>query len=81
MLCAPGNWRLGPHQVPARCQGWPSVGDTATPGRSPSWAPEPHSPLSFSPNMVRKTVKLIGPGASFTMASSSSFLTLMRPGG
>lgn len=41
----------------------------------------PHSPFSFSPNMVRKTVKLMGPGASFTMASSSSFFTLMRPGG
>lgn len=40
---------------------------------------EPHSPFSFSPNMVRKTVKLMGPGASFTMASSSSFFTLMRP--
>ena len=40
---------------------------------------EPRSPLSFSPNMVRKTVKLMGPGASFTMASNSSFLTFMRP--
>lgn len=26
-------------------------------------------------------MKLMGPGASFTMASSSSFFTLMRPGG
>lgn len=42
---------------------------------------ESHSPFSFSPNMVRKTVKLMGPGASFTMASSSSFFTLMRPEG
>lgn len=41
---------------------------------------KPCSPLSFSPNMVRKTVKLMGPGASFTMASNSSFLTFMRPG-
>lgn len=41
---------------------------------------EPHSPFSFSPNMVRKTVKLMGPGASFTMDSSSSFFTLRRPG-
>lgn len=39
----------------------------------------PASPFSFSPNMVRKTVKLMGPGASFTMASSSSFFTLIRP--
>lgn len=39
-----------------------------------------HSPLSFSPNMVRKTVKLMGPLASFIMASSSSFFTLRRPG-
>lgn len=36
-------------------------------------------PFSFSPNIVRKTVKLIGPGASFTMSSSSSFLTFRRP--
>lgn len=40
-----------------------------------------HSPLSFSPNMVRKTVKLMGPLASFIMASNSSFFTLRRPGG
>lgn len=46
----------------------------------PSAPGEPHAPLSFSPNMVRKTVKLMGPGASFTMASSSSFLTFIRPG-
>ena len=39
-----------------------------------------HSPLSFSPNMVRKTVKLMGPLASFIMSSSSSFFTLRRPG-
>lgn len=32
-------------------------------------------PFSFSPNMVRKTVKLIGPLASLIIASSSSFFT------
>lgn len=51
------------------------------PAPRPSLGPgEAHSPFSFSPNMVRKTVKLMGPGASFTMASNSSFLTFMRPG-
>lgn len=48
-----------------------------------SWGLGPrtlHSPLSFSPNMVRKTVKLMGPLASFIIASSSSFFTLRRPG-
>lgn len=39
-----------------------------------------HSPLSFSPNIVRKTVKLMGPLASFIISSSSSFFTLRRPG-
>lgn len=50
--------------------------------------PSPHpsslsalSPLSFSPNMVRNTVKLIGPGASFIISSISSFFTFRRPGG
>lgn len=37
------------------------------------------SPFSFSPNMVRKTVKLMGPGASFSISSSSSCFTLRRP--
>lgn len=36
-------------------------------------------PFSFSPNMVRKTVKLIGPLASLIMASSSSFLVFSWP--
>ncbi len=36
-------------------------------------------PFSFSPNMVRKTVKLIGPLASLIMASSSSFFTFSWP--
>lgn len=40
----------------------------------------PSSPFSFSPNMVRKTVKLIGPGASFSISSISSCLTFKRPG-
>ncbi|MCJ8738167.1 hypothetical protein PDJAM_G00032420 [Pangasius djambal] len=41
---------------------------------------EPHvRGLSFSPNMVRKTVKLIGPLASLIMASSSSFFTFSWP--
>lgn len=39
------------------------------------------SPLSFSPNMVRNTVKLIGPGASFIISSISSFFTFRRPRG
>lgn len=38
-----------------------------------------NTPFSFSPNMVRKTVKLMGPLASFTMASSSSFFTFSWP--
>lgn len=37
------------------------------------------SPFSFSPNMVRKTVKLMGPLASLIMASSSSFFTFSWP--
>lgn len=37
-------------------------------------------PLSFSPNMLRNTVKLIGPGASLSMSSSSSLPTFRRPG-
>lgn len=41
--------------------------------------PQRYLPFSFSPNIVRKTVKLMGPGASFTMSSSSSFLTFRRP--
>lgn len=48
-----------------------------------SWEVGPrtlHSPLSFSPNIVRKTVKLMGPLASFIISSSSSFFTLRRPG-
>lgn len=36
-------------------------------------------PFSFSPNMVRKTVKLMGPLASLIMASSSSFFTFSWP--
>ena len=36
-------------------------------------------PFSFSPNMVRKTVKLMGPLASLIMASSSSFFTFNWP--
>lgn len=36
-------------------------------------------PLSFSPNMVRNTVKLIGPGASLIISSISSFFTFRRP--
>lgn len=40
-----------------------------------------HTPFSFSPNMVRKTVKLMGPLASLIMASSSSFFTFRRPAG
>lgn len=39
------------------------------------------SPFSFSPNMVRKTVKLMGPLASLIMASSSSFFTFSWPEG
>lgn len=46
-----------------------------------SWTESLYSPFSFSPNMVRKTVKLMGPLASFIIASSSSFFTLRRPGG
>lgn len=37
------------------------------------------SPLSFSPKSVRKTVKLMGPFPSCSMASSSSSGTLTRP--
>lgn len=36
-------------------------------------------PFSFSPNIVRNTVKLMGPGASFIMSSISSFFTFTRP--
>lgn len=36
-------------------------------------------PFSFSPNMVRKTVKLIGPLASLIIASNSSFFTFSWP--
>lgn len=53
-------------------QCWGSLTDTSP-------IPQRYLPFSFSPNIVRKTVKLIGPGASFTMASSSSFLTFRRP--
>lgn len=42
--------------------------------------PKSVSPFSFSPNMVRKTVKLMGPGASFSISSSSSCFTFKRPG-
>lgn len=38
-------------------------------------------PLSFSPNICRNTVKLIGPGASLSISSISSFFTFTRPRG
>ncbi|KAF3855990.1 hypothetical protein F7725_016713 [Dissostichus mawsoni] len=38
----------------------------------------PARSLNFSPNMVRKTVKLIGPGASLSISSISSCFTLTR---
>lgn len=40
-----------------------------------------HSPFSFSPKSVRKTVKLMGPFPSFSIFSSSSSLTFVFPGG
>ena len=43
--------------------------------------PAPGSPLSFSPNSVRKTVKLMGPFPSCSMASSSSSGTFTFPVG
>lgn len=86
MCVCPGGWCLGLRHVPScgmhRCGVRQHTGPCLpTPTRpSPPQGPlGPHSPFSFSPNMVRKTVKLMGPGASFTMASSSSFFTLMRP--
>lgn len=72
-----------PYRVSTCGYGTEGPGSCIHPLPAPSPRPgsqEAHSPLSFSPNMVRKTVKLMGPGASFTMASSSSFLTFMRPG-
>ena len=84
----PGGWCLGLHHAPScGVHRWGVHQHTGpclpTPPRpSPPQGPlGPQSPFSFSPNMVRKTVKLMGAGASFTMASSSSFFTLMRPGG
>lgn len=37
------------------------------------------SPVSFAPNMFRNMVKLMGPEASLSMASSSSSLMLVLP--
>lgn len=36
-------------------------------------------PVSFAPNMFRNMVKLMGPEASLSMASSSSSLMLVLP--
>lgn len=66
-----GVWvevRTGPGGLRARC---PARGARPAPG----------SPLSFSPNNVRKTVKLMGPFPSCSMASSSSSGTFTFPGG
>lgn len=82
-VCTPGGWCLSYVMLPDMVRLGGGHVSTQHPPQRPSLSqghPGPHSPFSFSPNMVRKTVKLMGPGASFTMASSSSFFTLMRPG-
>lgn len=51
------------------------------PTQPPFQLPVSLLPLSFSPNIVRNTVKLMGPGASFIISSISSFFTFRRPRG
>lgn len=72
-LFVPPN-RLGTHQMVASQMG-------LHPTQPPFQLPVSPSPLSFSPNMVRNTVKLMGPGASFIISSISSFFTFRRPRG
>lgn len=76
-----GDWDLGAEAEDT--WGWGGVqagcGGSSSPPSEGS--PPARSPLSFSPKSVRKTVKLMGPFPSCSMASSSSSGTLTFPGG
>lgn len=87
------SWDLGRLPMGQGCRGeflWVDKGQVAA-GQRPGGVqafclvggprPAPGSPLSFSPKSVRKTVKLMGPFPSCSMASNSSSGTLTFPGG